>query len=187
MGRAFWLVALGLLIVLVATLPFAIRARLEGFSVPSPSMVPTLLPGDYFLVDKSFRSPRRGDVIVFRDPHDAHVLLTKRVVGLGGEELSIVGRDVYINCRPGSAGCAPLAEPYAYFSGAPPEPRERGPYHVPNDAYFVLADNRNKGEDSRHYGFVRWDQIAGRPLRIYWSWDPEAGSPRWGRLGHSVR
>jgi signal peptidase I len=186
-ARAFWLVVLVLLIVSAVTLPFAIRARLEGFSVPSPSMAPTLLPGDYILVDKAVRSPRRGDIIVFHDPNDAEVLLAKRVVGLSGEELSMVGRDVYVNCRPGTAGCAPLAEPYAFFGGQSPPPAQRGPYHVPNDAYFVLADNRNKGEDSRHYGFVRWNLIAGRPLLIYWSWNPETGSVRWSRLGHSVR
>lgn len=187
MARAFWLVALILLIALVVSLPFAIRARFEGVSVPSPSMVPALLPGDHVLVDKAFRTPARGDIIVFRDPNDAEILLAKRVVGLSGEELSIVGRHVYVDCRPGAAGCAPLAEPYAYFSGESPEPREQGPYHVPNDAYFVLADNRNQGEDSRHYGFVRWQLIAGRPMLIYWSWDRETASVRWGRLGHAVQ
>jgi len=156
--RAVWLVFLVLLIAVVVAIPFAIRQRYEGFSVPSPSMVPTLLPGDYILVDKSVRDPDRTDLIVFVDAADATQMLVKRVIGLGGEDIHLAGRQVFVGCEPATAG-----------------------WHVPAGAFFVMADNRNAGEDSRHYGTVRWQQITGRPFLIYWSSDP-AGGIRWSRI-----
>jgi len=179
--RAVWLVFLVLLIAVVVAIPFAIRQRYEGFSVPSASMVPTLLPGDYILVDKSVRDPARSDLIVFVDAADATQLLVKRVIGLGGEDIHVAGRQVFVGCEPATSGCQALAEPYADFTDQPVAPDKSGLWHVPAGAFFVMADNRNAGEDSRHYGTVRWQQITGRPFLIYWSSDP-AGGVRWSRV-----
>ncbi len=179
-----------LLVPLVATviiLPFATRARFEGFSVPSASMTPTLLPGDYILVDKTFTGLARGDLVVFVDPKDDSQFLVKRVIGLGGEHVAIEGRDVYVDCTPGAPACHPLAEPYAHFDGAPSQHGGHAAYRIPHDSYFVMADNRDAGEDSRHWGFLPWDRIVGRPLVVYWSSNPEAGGVRWQRLGRLVR
>lgn len=187
MTKAVWLVIIALLLVVLVAIPFGVRARYEGFSIPSASMAPTLLPGDYILVDKSVRSPERGDLIVFADAADAQQLLVKRVIGLGSEEVHVNGRQVYVGCRPAAAGCQPLSEPYADFSGSSTVPEKSGDYAVPASAYFVMADNRNAGEDSRHYGAVRWEQITGRPFVIYWSRDPDTNGVRWDRIGRSIR
>ena len=186
MARAFWLVIVLLLLAVAVAIPLGVRARYEGFSVPSASMAPTLLPGDYILVDKAVRSPARGDMIVFSDAGPDEFLV-KRVIGLSGEDVHVAGRDVYVGCRPATRGCQPLAEPYADFNDRGASTEKSGDWEVPAGAYFVMADNRNAGEDSRHYGPVHWDRIAGRPFLIYWSTDPATGSVRWGRMGRSLR
>lgn len=185
-GRAFRLLIVLGMVGLVAVVPFAVRARFQGFWIPSASMAPTLLSGDYILVDKSARWPARGDLMVFKDPTDAYGVVVKRVVGLGGEEISVRGRDVYVNCEPGATACRPMAEPYADFTGEVRSPTDVGPLQVPFSAYFVMADNRNAGEDSRHWGPVAQDQVIGRAYLIYWSSDSD-GSTRWGRVGRRFR
>lgn len=183
MARAFWLLVLVGLVAVTVALPFGIRARFEGFSVPSASMEPTLLPGDYILVDKSVRSADRGQLIVFADGDE---FLVKRVIGVGGEEVRVDDGKVYVGCEP-SSGCAPLDEPWAWFGGAGRSPLSFGPVTVPADGYFVMADNRNAGEDSRQMGAIRWERIAGRPLLVYWSTDPDSGAIRWSRIGRWIR
>lgn len=168
----------GLVLIVI---PFGIRARFQGFSVPSESMAPTLLPGDFILVDKAVRRPGRGDLIVFVDTQDETQLLVKRVVGLGGEALTIDHGVVYIGCQP--PACPPLIEPWADARARNRADRRFGPYPIPAGAYFVLADNRTAGEDSRTWGAVLWEQILGRPLLVYWSRDPDTGAIRWERLG----
>lgn len=187
MARALWLLILLAFVGLAIAIPFGVRARWEGYSVPSASMQPAIVPGDYILVDKSFRSPSRGDIISFRDPQDAEQLLVKRVIGLGGEEIHVAGRRVYVDCTPAAVGCQPLAEPYADFSATPRGEEKAGNWSVPASGYFVMADNRNAGEDSRHFGAITWDRIVGRPVRIYWSRDPETHAIRWGRVGRSLK
>ena len=186
MGRAVRLVLVFGWAGLFVAISFGVRARWEGFSVPSASMQPALLPGDYILVDKSVRSPIRGDLIVFHDPNDDEQLLVKRVIGLGGEDIHVVGDQVFVGCAPATAGCQPLAEPYADFSATSVAPERGGDWHIPSDSYFVMADNRNAGEDSRHWGTLRWGHIVGRPIRIYWSRDPVTRSIRWDRVGRSL-
>jgi len=185
--RATSLVILAIMVVLAVTIPFGIRARYEGFSVPSESMVPALLPGDYILVDKSVRGAERGEVIVFSDPGNAAEYLVKRVVAVAGEEVTVRDRHVYIGCAPDTGACAPLAEPYAMFEGPIRTLQRFGPVRVPPGRYFMMADNRNAGADSREYGAVGWELIAGRPLWIYWSRDPDTHAVRWDRVGQRVR
>jgi signal peptidase I len=149
-------------------------------------MAPTLLVGDYVLIDKAAHWRARGDLVVFTDPSDASVTLVKRIVGLAGEEIVVQGRDVYVNCEPRTEGCRPLPEPYADFSD---EARVTGDVEllqIPAGAVFLMADNRNAGEDSRHWGPVAQTQILGRASWIYWSSDAD-GHTRWGRIGQRVR
>ncbi len=166
-GRLFWTLVLLAMVAVVVALPLAVRHRFEGVWIPSTSMAPTLLVGDYVLMDKAAHWRARGDLVVFTDPGDANETLVKRIVGLGGEEIVVQGRSVYINCEPRADGCRPLAEPYA-------------------GAVFVMADNRNGGEDSRHWGPLEQTQIVGRAAWIYWSSDTD-GHTRWGRIGLRVR
>jgi signal peptidase I len=185
-SRVFWLLVMLGIVALVVALPLAVRHRFEGVWIPSTSMAPTLLVGDYVLIDKGAHWRARGDLVVFTDPSDANETLVKRIVGLGGEEIVIQGPDVYINCEPRADGCRPVAEPYADFTDEVRAATNVGPVEIPPGAVFVMADNRNAGEDSRHWGPVPKAQIIGRPVWIYWSSDGD-GHTRWSRIGRRLR
>jgi signal peptidase I len=185
-GRLLWTVIVLGLVALVIALPLAIRSRFEGVWIPSTSMSPTLLVGDYVLVDKAVTWSGRGALVVFTDPSGAGEILVKRIVGLDGEEILVQGREVYINCEPRTDGCRPMAEPYADFSSAAAAASgDVGPVQIPSGAVFVMADNRNAGEDSRHWGPIARTRIIGRATWVYWSSDPD-GAIRWGRIGSRV-
>ncbi len=103
---------------------FTVTFSLQPFRIPSASMEPTLLVGDFLLVDKHEPAPHplldpfpgssihRGDVIVFHYPVDPSLHLVKRVIGLPGDRLRMRSGRVFIND-------APLQEPYAVYTSAP--------------------------------------------------------------------
>ena len=165
----------------------------QPFTIPSPSMEDTLLVGDYILVNKfvltSQAHPferaflpvsdvRRGDVIVFRFPHDESQDYVKRAIGLPGETIKIVDRVVYIQ-KPGQEGYVPIIEPYANHRFPGPDTATLdnfGPLTIPPGHYFAMGDNRDDSSDSREWGLVPRDHIIGRGLLVYWSFvgaDPE--------------
>ena len=182
-------------IVIAVLLALVIRTFVvQAFTIPSGSMMPTLLVGDYILVNKfiygaeipfpftnlhlpGIREPRRADIVVFKYPWDEKRDFIKRVVAVGGEQVLIRGRTVYVNGRP-------LREPYAVFSDALPHSGlEYGPTVVPLDSFFVMGDNRDNSQDSRYWGFLRRDKIRGKAFIIYWSWNGDSHWLRWRRLG----
>ena len=185
-GRVILTLIMLEMVALIIALPLAVRSRFEGVWIPSTSMAPALLVGDYILIDKAAHWRARGDLVVFTDPSDANEILVKRIVGLSGEEIVVQGHDVYINCEPPADGCRPMAEPYADFTDEVRAAKDVGPLQIPSGAVFVMADNRNAGEDSRHWGPVSQTQIIGRPVWIYWSSDAN-GHTRWSRIGLRVR
>ena len=111
-------------IIIVAV--FIITFTVQPFRIPSGSMEPTLLIGDFLLVHKGipsadpsngiFPSARihRGDIIVFHFPVDPNMDLVKRVIGLPGDRIKLRDGRVYIND-------APLKEPYAMYLPSPPD------------------------------------------------------------------
>ena len=156
----------------------------QAFKIPSGSMIPTLLVGDHILVNKfvyRFTAPKRGDVIVFKYPVDESRDFIKRIIAVGGEDLSIKDQKIYVNCKPVEPTCRPIDDPWGKW-----EDRfgtsESTSVKVPPDSYFVMGDNRNNSQDSRYWGFVKRDKIKGRAFLIYWSWDSERDGPFWGRV-----
>lgn len=179
---------------------FVITFVVQAFQIPSPSMENTLLVGDYLLVNKlcygsgsvgdyvmPYRRVRRGDIVVFHYPVTPAQHFVKRVIGVPGDRLRLVNKQVFVN------GVA-LKEPYAHFNrpsndlfrdnfprlevapGETPEwwlqlrkLVEDGQLIVPEGHYFVMGDNRDDSYDSRYWGFVPAANIIGRPLLIYWS------------------
>ena len=94
-----------------------LKRSVQTFYTPSASMVPTLLVGDYFIVDKrayDSRDPARGDLAVFKLPRDTEKLFIKRVVGLPGDEVQVKGGVLYIN---GSAVSTSEAGTFSYDAG----------------------------------------------------------------------
>lgn len=149
---------------------------LQAYKIPTGSMEKNLLIGDHLLVNKFTLSPnasflshllpvrdiRRGDVIVFKYPKDPTMAYVKRVIGLPGEEIEIVGRTVFIN---GKA----LAESYTQFLDEEFGQYRHGPIRIPPNRYFAMGDNRDNSQDSRYWGFVPRDLIMGKAFLVYWS------------------
>ena len=163
----------------------------QAFKIPTGSMENNLLIGDHLLVNKFVFGPsasslertllpmgevHRGDVIVFKYPVDPERDFIKRVIGLPGETLEMRAKKIYINCTP-------LDEPYVHFLEPPTtsseftealssDLRERyGPVTVPAGHYFMMGDNRDNSQDSRYWGFLPRENIKGKALLIYWSYE----------------
>ncbi|WP_376791378.1 signal peptidase I [Thermoflexus sp.] len=144
------------------------RFRIEG-----SSMEPNLHDGEYVLINKVsywFSSPRRGDVVVFRFPHDPSRDFIKRIIGLPGETVAIRDGKVFINGRP-------LEEPY--IRG--PMVYTYGPVTLGPDEYFVLGDNRNASNDSHNWGMLPRSAIIGKAELIYWP------PSRWGLIRNPLQ
>lgn len=189
-------------IVTALVLALFIRAYfVQAFKIPSGSMIPTLLIGDHILVNKFIygtvipftdkrvlvvRNPEKGDIIVFKYPEDPSRDFIKRVMAVGGDKIESRDKTIYINGKP-------LKEPYVQHTDASIHPKGAdvrdnfGPYIVPKDKYFMMGDNRDQSYDSRYWGFVDRNNIKGKAMVIYWSWDSKTHWPRFGRIGRLVK
>ena len=192
---AEWAITILLLLFLTTTI-------VQAYVIPTGSMEDTLLIGDHLLVDKMAFAPagpvskhllpysdvKRGDIIVFRYPVDISMTFVKRAMGIPGDRIRIVNKEVYRNG-------VKLDEPYKvhksdqidpYRDNFPSEPNSmvypgaadmlqnhvvNGEVVVPPDTIFAMGDNRDSSLDSRYWGFVPAGNIIGKPLIIYWSYD----------------
>jgi signal peptidase I len=167
-------------IVIAFLLALVIRAFLvQAFRIPTGSMRMTLIEGDLILVNKFiygakvpftrwrlpvFKSPKRGDVVVFIFPEDKSKDYIKRLVGLPGDVVEIKGGSIYINDQP--AGEPIFNQIYYYNRGQFGLAGEK--LVVPADSYFVLGDNSASSKDSRYWGFVPKDNLLGQAMIVYW-------------------
>lgn len=134
-------------------------------SVSGPSMNDTLQDGDQLILEKisyRFRDPERFDIVVFRFAHAKDIFYIKRVIGLPGETVQIIGSDIYIDGEllEEDYGREPIQDPKLAAE----------PITLGEDEYFVLGDNRNNSSDSRDPSVanVKREQIVGRAwLRIW--------------------
>lgn len=147
-------------IVLSLVLFFAINAVSARIRVESISMQPTLYAGDFIVVNKlayKLGAPSRGDVIIFHYPPDPNrEPYIKRVIGLPGETVHVTDGKVFIND-------VRVDEPYI---SAPPS--YVGTWTIPQDALFVLGDNRNSSSDSHSWGTVPLENVIGKAEVVYW-------------------
>lgn len=183
------------------------RRRLfgEAFRLPSASMQPSLLLGDYVMaVPVSGAEVVRNQIIMFRWPDDAQRFVY-RAVGIAGDTLSMRSGKLLVNGRE-------VVEPYAIRDASAPEPtigesmlgwqknflvntamaegyqptRDNwGPLVVPRNSFFVLGDNRDNSLDSRYRGLVSADAVSLTPRRVYYSRDPDYAF-HWNRIGKMV-
>jgi signal peptidase I len=142
-------------------LALSVRSVAHIYVIPSPSMVPTLEVGDHILVVRYLAGsrPSRGDVVVFRSPSGGDELLVKRIVAVAGDLIESRSGRVVI-------GGHTVPESYVadgYASGM------ISPQIVPNDAYFVMGDNRAHSSDSRSWGVLPRRLIEGRARVVLWS------------------
>ena len=159
------------------------------------------------------RRPQRGDVIVFQWPVDHTKNFVKRLVGVPGDTLQMTEGELYVNGVRQLERYVEHTEPEsdptdATFDwqkdyllktaeaapGPPPSRNNWGPLVVPQDEYFVLGDNRDNSLDSRYWSFVPDSLIRGRPMFVYYSYDPDSLNRmswltriRWTRIGERVR
>ncbi len=188
---------------LVVALILALFIRtfiVQAYKIPSGSMIPTLLVGDYLLVNKLayglknpftedflyfWRLPERKEIVVFTYPLDKKLDFIKRVIALPGDTVEIINKKVYVNGKP-------LEEPYIQLSSneiypKTLSPRDNfGPIVVPSGYIFVLGDNRDQSYDSRFWGFVPIKFLKGKALIIYFSWDSQNFRIRLDRIGKLI-
>jgi signal peptidase I len=124
--------------------------------------------GEYILTNKvnyRFNKPQRGDVIVFKAPHNEDYDYIKRIIGLPGETVKILNGRVYINGLPFDES---EYLPSSTLTSAGKFLKEGEEVAIPADKYFVLGDNRSHSSDSRDWGFVNQDNIVGKAWFVYW-------------------
>jgi signal peptidase I len=160
----------------------------------------------------AIRSPRRGDVIVFQWPSDPTKNFVKRLVGLPGDTLAMSDGRLMLNGAAQDEGYVRHTEPGVDASGEDfrwqrnhlvktleastayhPSRNNWGPIVVPSRHYFVLGDNRDNSLDSRYWGFVPDTLLRGKPMIVYYSYQPDSTSRmswltriRWTRLGNRI-
>ncbi len=151
------------LITLIIVVP--IRTYIaQPFIVSGASMAPTFESGQYLIIDEMsyhFRSPERGEVIVFRFPDNPSKFFIKRIVGLPKETITVDDNGVKIETEQGKTFY--IEEPYAHGHGI-----NKSAIKLADDEYFVLGDNRPVSSDSRIWGPVAEKLIKGRAwLRLF--------------------
>ena len=190
----------------------------EPFRIPSGSMMPTLLVGDFILVNKFAYGlrlpvlhteivhgdrPKRGDVIVFRYPRNPDVDYIKRVIGVPGDHVAYIDKQLFINGKP--VPQKPIG-PYGQIDPRQARPGEwmleedlpevkhnilinrlrpsfDAEYVIPEGSYFVMGDNRDNSNDSRFWGVVPERNLVGKAMLIWFNWDFGRGYMDLSRVG----
>jgi len=167
-GALTTLLVLGILVLLVGNpsvnVPVFLKAKaIQLFKVPTSSMRPGLLEGDWVFVDKEAyrqQGPVRGELVVFRHPQEPKRIFLKRVAGLPGETVQVDREQLLIN------GAAPketrLAQTHYFREGSFGERIVK----VEPDHYYVLGDNTAGSDDSRFWGTVPRENLVGRAYKI---------------------
>lgn len=202
---------------------FLLRSFLyEPFRIPSGSLEPTLMTGDFILVNKfdygirlpvihtklfNTGTPQRGDIMIFRWPPNPSFDFIKRVIGLPGDHISYVNKELTVNGEKipqtflqntiaiNEAGEKWQAEEkqenllgikHNIFVNADKTSRDFNDIVVPEGMYFVMGDNRDDSADSRFWGFVPEKNIVGKAVLTWMSWDKNTYHIRFSRIGKIV-
>lgn len=207
----------------VLLIVFLLRSFLyEPFRIPSGSLEPTLLMGDFILVNKydygvrlpvvhktvkPVGEPQRGDIIVFRWPPNPSYDFIKRVIGVPGDKISYINKELFINGvkvpTKTIKNATVVEENGEKWTAVEKEEDLLGVKHkiyidpaktghdykdivVPKGMYFVMGDNRDDSADSRFWGFVSDKNIVGKAVLVWLSWDSENLGVRWKRFGKRI-
>ncbi len=189
---------------------FIITFCIQAFEIPSGSMEDTLLIGDNVFVDRvrlapkttpvnwiiPYRTPKRGDIIVFISPAEPGLYVVKRVIGVPGDHIHLRDGQVFLNgvAQNEKYVIRSRGDYDAYRDNFPavnanvsnvqvnpewqltmPQHIQNGDIVVPPNSYFGMGDNRDVSLDSRYWGFIPQENVVGRPMFIYWSFETPAG------------
>ena len=171
-------------VVLAVVVFMLLQATVRNFKVDGSSMDPTLMDGEFLLVNRlvylridrerlakivpfwrvreespryAIHAPKRGEIIVFQFPLDPNKDFVKRVVGLPGETIEMRNGRVFVN-----GGL--LEEPYL----AVKDRSNAAPVRLKEGEYYVLGDNRSHSNDSRSWGAVPEANLRGKVWMVYW-------------------
>jgi signal peptidase I len=136
----------------------------QPFIVKGQSMEPNFEDGDYLIIDEityRFREPKRGEVVVFKNPMNERQRFIKRIVGLPGETIEVVDGKIFI-----LNGEKKVLDESSYLNFS----FTSGNFHITlgKDEFFVLGDNRQFSLDSRRFGPIKREEIVGRVLLRLW-------------------
>jgi signal peptidase I len=204
-----WIFGLFLLYLLISTANHILIKHyfVEAYKLPSSSMANTLIIGDYLMASKNTDTAnlKRNDLIIFKFPGDTHQNYFKRLIGMEGDRIKIINKQLYVNDQ-----LIPLPPEGIYSDSTrvcPHTDEKRwvinvnawgnaGGYWeylgnrdnmpevtVPQGQFFVLGDNRDNSADSRYWGFVDSKLVVGKAKFIHFSWDSEKYRIRWERMG----
>lgn len=208
----------------ILLLVFLFRAFVfEPFRIPSGSLEPTLLTGDFILVNKydygvrlpvihqkiiKKDEPARGDILVFRWPPNPSINFIKRVIGVPGDKISYINKELFVNGKKipqsllrqtvarGEEGAQwEVLEKEEDFLGIKHhiyiDPKKSSQDYrdliVPSGMFFVMGDNRDDSADSRFWGFVPEKNIVGKAVLVWMSWNNQDYKVRWSRIGSLIK
>jgi signal peptidase I len=154
-----------------------------------------------------YRDPQRGDIVVFLSPSTPGLYVVKRVIGIPGDRIHLQNKNVYRNgqlldeskyVQHISGSYVPYRDEFPAVSPdsgmdvtpewqlTMPSHMEGGDIVVPPGAYFGMGDNRDVSLDSRFWGFIPRENIIGRPMFIYWSFEEPPGQYQRTSIGERV-
>lgn len=191
------LVAVGWFLVMLPTTQYVRSHLMEAFTVPSRSMVPTILPGDLLIADKRVHCRqcsndiKRGEIITFIFPNDRRLRYIKRVIGLPGDKVSLRHQRLFINGKPlQHFGHGKAASEHNGRINYPvqwePNDDDAGEWLVPQGHLFMMGDNRSHSLDSRKFGAIPLRDVVGKAKRIWFSYHEDSGF-RWSRVGEILK
>lgn len=139
----------------------------QPHKVSGASMFPNFKDGDFIITDKltyKLAEPKRGDVVVFKNPRDESEDFIKRIMGLPGDRIKVENGHVYINGKMVNEGFlkSDVVTPGGSFM------HEGQEIVVQPGEYIAMGDNRQHSSDSREWGFVTKQEIIGRVFLRYW-------------------
>ncbi|RPH57612.1 signal peptidase I [bacterium] len=206
--RSIWREYAEALIIAAIFLRFTNTFVIQTFYIPSGSMENTLLVGDHLFVNRfiygpalgaeesvlPFRDVARGDIVVFRSPENPTLDVVKRCIGLPGDTIDLVNKQLYINGKAVQDSSYTIHRDPLVFEDRPfysnPQQRQRdnfGPTVVPAGHYFCMGDNRDNSYDSRFWGPLPAHLVKGRALFIYWSYGGGTSDGQWRGYGSKAR
>ena len=177
----------------------------QTFYIPSGSMEETLLVGDHLFANRFIYGPtstalektlmpsrpvQRGDIVVFRSPENPQLDVVKRCIGMPGDEIRVVDKQLFLNGqRVDDSRYAIHRDPQVrpVWDLAQGRRDNYGPYTVPAGHYFCMGDNRDNSYDSRFWGPLPAHLVKGRALFIYWSYGGETSDGQWRGVGDKLK
>ena len=131
------------------------------------SMFPTMHDSDYLITEKvsyRFGEPKKGQIVVLKNPRDNSQDFIKRIIAIPGGSLRVEQGSVYVNNQKLNESYLPAETPT--HAGA--FVTEATTLKAGSNQYFVFGDNRNHSSDSREWGPVTKQELVGRALFRYW-------------------